>query len=82
MPKTFQTTDLNLATFIKTVKGVNSTAHFLRGRQLVIEFPIAPEDGRQARMEYINSPFAAYDANKRNYTQVLKELLKEEPILK
>ena len=79
---TFETTDLNLATFIKTVKGINSNNHFLRGRQLVIGFPLEAKDGRAARMEYINSPFAAYDANKRNYTQVLKELLKEEPILK
>lgn len=79
---TFETTDLNLATFIKTVKGVNSNKHYLRGRQLVICFPISGDDGRAARLEYINSPFAAYDANKRNYTQVLKELLKEEPILK
>jgi hypothetical protein len=72
MPDQFETPDINLATFIKSVKGINTAGHFFKGDQLVIQFPVPKEKGAQYKEEYLNSPFAMYDATKRNFLQLLK----------
>jgi len=72
MPNQFETPDINLATFLKAVKNINTAGHYFKGEQLVIQFPIPKEEGRQYKEEYLNSPFAMYDATKRNFLQLLK----------
>jgi len=68
----FETPDLNLATFLKVVKGQSTDGHRFKGDQLNIKFNISRAEGQQAREEYLNSPFAMYDATKRNFLQLLK----------
>jgi hypothetical protein len=68
----FETPDINLATFLKVVKGHNTDGHYFKGDQLVIKFDIPKSEGQQAREEYLNSQFAMYDATKRNFLQLLK----------
>lgn len=72
MTDQFETADLNLATYIKSVKGVSTAGHHFKGEQLVIEFPLTKEEGRQYKEAYLNSAFAMYDATKRNFLQLLK----------
>lgn len=72
MTKQFETPDINLATFIKAVKGINTAGHYFKGDQLVIQFAIQKDEGSLYKEEYLNSPFAMYDATKRNFLQLLK----------
>lgn len=66
------TSNINLATFIEQVKGIKHTGHRYKGKQLLIEFEITPEDGRKYEEEYLTSPYAGYDATKRTFIQLLK----------
>lgn len=66
------TSNINLATFIEQVKGIRHTTHMYRGKQLLIEFEITPDQGRTFEEEYLTSPFAGYDATKRTFIQLLK----------
>lgn len=72
MTDQFETPDINLATFIKATKGISTAGHYFKGEQLVIQFPITKDEGRKYKEEYLNSPFAMYDATKRNFLQLLK----------
>jgi hypothetical protein len=66
------TSDVNLATFIKVVKEIDSCGHYFEGKQLFLKFPITKEQMSQYKEEYINSIFSIYDATKRNYLRLLK----------
>jgi hypothetical protein len=66
------TSDINLATYIEVVKNRKHTGHRYRGRQLLIEFEITNDDGRNYEMEYLSSPYAGYDATKRTFIKLLK----------
>jgi len=72
MTDQFETPDINLVTYIKAIKGINTAGHYFKGDQLVIQFPITRNEGNMYREEYLNSPFAMYDATKRNVLQLLK----------
>jgi len=67
-----ETTDINLATYIKVVKGIDSCGHRFAGRQLFLSFPISEEEMSAFKEEYINSTYSIYDATKRNYLRLLK----------
>jgi hypothetical protein len=67
-----ETSDLNLATFIKEVKGVDSAGHRFEGRQLWIRFKMTKEDMALHSNEYINSIHARCDATRRNFLRLLK----------
>lgn len=67
-----ETTDINLATYIKVVKGIDSCGHRFEGKQLFLKFPISQEEMSAYKEEYINSTFSIYDATKRNYLRLLK----------
>jgi len=66
------TSNINLATFIEEVKGIRHAHHRYRGKQLLIEFEITADEGRNYEEEYLTSPFAGYDATKRTFIQLLK----------
>jgi carotenoid cleavage dioxygenase-like enzyme len=70
--ETSETSDINLATFIKAVKNCNTAGHYFKGDQLVIKFHMSKEKMRHMREDYLNSPFANYDATKKNLLQLLK----------
>ena len=72
MPDQFETPDINLATFMRSVKNISTAGHYFKGDQLIIQFPIPKAEGCQYKEEYLNSPFAMYDATKRNLLQLLK----------
>lgn len=72
MTDQFETPDINLATFMRAVKNINTTGHYFKGDQLIVRFPVPKEEGYQYKEEYLNSPFAMYDATKRNFLQLLK----------
>ena len=67
-----ETTDINLATFVKVVKGIDSCGHRFEGKQLFLRFPLTKEEMSAFKEEYINSVFSIYDATKRNYLRLLK----------
>lgn len=69
---TQETSDINLATFIKEVKGVDAAGHFFRGHQLWIRFAITKEAMQTYSNEYINSVHARCDATRRNFLRLLK----------
>lgn len=66
------TTDINLATYIKVVKSIDSCGHHFEERQLHLHFPVTKEQMSVFKEEYINSVFSVYDATKRNYLRLLK----------
>lgn len=65
-------TDINLATFIKVVKGIPIAGTRFNGHQLIIEFNVNAEDLKAYEREYMNSTYADYDATKRNLVRLLK----------
>lgn len=67
-----ETTDINLATFIKVVKGIDSCGHRFEGKQLFLRFPLTKAQMSEYKEEYINSVYSIYDATKRNYLRLLK----------
>jgi hypothetical protein len=69
---TQSTGDINLATYIKVIKGIDSCGHHFEGRQLLLRFPLTKDQIGQIREEYINSVFSVYDATRRNYWQLTK----------
>lgn len=69
---TQDTSDINLAVYIKEVKDVASVGHFFNGNQLRIKFAISREEMQQYSNEYINSVQARCDATRRNYLHLLK----------
>lgn len=69
---TIETPDVNLATYIKVVKGIDSVGHRLNERQLLIRFPITQEQYQVYKEEYLNSLFSYYDATKRNFLRLAK----------
>lgn len=69
---TQDTSDINLATFVKEVKGVDSAGHFFKGRQLWISFAITKDEMQRYSNEYINSVHARCDATRRNLLRLLK----------
>lgn len=71
-PTEWPTSNMNLATYIERIKGIEHTRHYYNGRQLVVVFPITAEDGRRYEEDYLTSPFAGYDATKRTFIQLLK----------
>ena len=71
-PELQKTSDINLATFIKEVKGIDAAGHFFVGRQLSIRFDITKEQMDEFSNEYINSIFARCDATRRNFLRLLK----------
>lgn len=70
--ETQDTSDINIATFVKVVKGVETAGHYYKGSQLWIRFAISKEDMQRYKEEYINSVFSNYDATKRNFLRLLK----------
>lgn len=73
-PETYpETSDINVATFIRFVKNIETAGHRFVGDQLRIRFRIRPEELRRYTEEYLNSHFALYDATKRNFLRLLKE---------
>ena len=70
--KTQDTSDINLATFIKEVKDIASDGHRFQGKQLWIQFAISKEDMALYSNEYINSIHARCDATRRNFLRLLK----------
>jgi hypothetical protein len=69
-----ETTDINLATFIKVVKSVPIAGTHFNGHQLCISFNISAEDLKTYEQAYLNSPYADYDATKRNLVRMLKRV--------
>lgn len=67
-----ETSDINVATFIKFVKGVDTAGHRFVGEQLRIKFRITDEQMAEFKEEYLNSQYALYDATKRNLLRLLK----------
>lgn len=65
-------TDINLATFIKVVKGIPLAGHRFNGHQLCLQFEIDAENLKLYEREYMNSTYADYDATKRNLVRLLK----------
>ena len=58
------TADINLATFIKVIKSIETKGHFFKGQQLWIRFHITEKQLASFKEEYLNSPFAFYDATR------------------
>jgi hypothetical protein len=69
-----ETTDINLATFIKVVKGIPLAGTHFNGHQLCINFDITAEELKAYEQEYLNSTYADYDATKRNLVRMLKRV--------
>lgn len=67
-----ETADINLATFIKVIKGINTQGHYFKGTQLRVCFDITETQLAAFKEEYINSPFSNYDATRRNFLRLLK----------
>ena len=67
-----ETSDINIATFIKFVKGVETCGYRFAGEQLRIRFKITEQQLIDFKEEYLNSPYALYDATKRNFLRLLK----------
>jgi hypothetical protein len=67
-----ETSDINLATFIQEVKGIESAGHSFRGKQLWVHFNISQEEMRNYSHEYITSVHAKCDATRRNFLRLLK----------
>lgn len=70
--KTQDTPDINIATFIKEVKGKDTQGHYYKGSQLWVKFAITDEEMKRFKEDYINSIFSRYDATKRNLLRLLK----------
>ena len=68
----WETSNINLAAYIKHAKNIDTCGHRFNGRQLCIEFEITEDEANQYAKEYINSTYAGYDSTKRNFTQLLK----------
>lgn len=66
------TADMNLATFIKVVKKVDTAGHYYLGQQLWVRFDVTEKQMAAYKEEYLNSIFAMYDATKRNFLRLLK----------
>lgn len=66
------TADMNLATFIKVVKDIDTAGHYYIGQQLWVKFDITEQQMSEFKEEYLNSVFAMYDATKRNFLRLLK----------
>lgn len=66
------TADINLATFVKVVKKIDTAGHYFKGNQLWVRFDITDEQMSEFKEEYLNSIFAMYDATKRNFLRLLK----------
>jgi hypothetical protein len=67
-------TDINLATFIKVVKGIPIAETRFNDHQMCISFAINAADLKAYEQEYLNSTYADYDATKRNLVRMLKRL--------
>jgi len=67
-----ETSDMNLAAYMKVLKRISTAGHRINERQLLLQFDITPEELKQYKEEYINSAFADYDATKRNFLRLLK----------
>ena len=70
--KPIETSDINLATYIKVVKNIDIVGHRLNDRQLLISFPVTNEELQTYKEEYLNSLYAYYDATKRNFLHLAK----------
>jgi SPX domain protein involved in polyphosphate accumulation len=66
------TADMNLATFIKVVKKIDTVGHYYTGDQLHIRFNITAAEMEAYTTEYLNSIFATYDSIRRNFLRLLK----------
>ncbi|MGD9209165.1 MAG: hypothetical protein PVI90_00240 [Desulfobacteraceae bacterium] len=66
------TADMNLATYIKVVKKIDTVGHYYRGDQLHISFNITNVELEEYTTEYLNSIFATYDSVRRNFLRLLK----------
>lgn len=66
------TADMNLATFIKVIKGIDTAGHHYIGEQLRIYFDITSQQMAEFTEEYLNSIYAVYDATRRNFLRLLK----------
>lgn len=69
----FETPDLDIAAYLKEVKGLPVVGHRFNGKQLLILFEITTEDFEVARQEYWNSIQARCDASRKNFLQILKD---------
>ena len=67
------TSDLNVAAFIKRVKDIPTAGHYFAGDQLRIRFRITADQLAAFKEEYLNSVFMLYDATKRNFLRLLKK---------
>jgi hypothetical protein len=75
MPETtncFETHNIDLATYLRVVKNVESTGHYFKGTQLNIRFALSPEEGQQYLEDYLNSIFPVFAATRHNWLQLLK----------
>jgi len=66
------TADINLATFIKVVKQIDTAGHYFKGNQLWVKYNITEAQMSEFKEEYLNSVYAMYDATKRNFLRLLK----------
>lgn len=66
------TADMNLATFIKVIKGIDTAGHHYIGEQLRINFNLTTQQMADYTEEYLNSQYAVYDATRRNFLRLLK----------
>jgi len=69
---TQETSDINLATYIRQIKGIHMAGYYHTGDQLHIRFNITAEQLAKFSEEYLNSQFAGYDATKRGFLRLLK----------
>jgi len=67
------TPDLNIAAYLKEVKGIPVAKSSFRGRQLLIHFEMSQPEFDQARQDYMNSNHARCDAARQNFLQILKD---------
>lgn len=66
------TPDINLATFIMVVKKIEPEGHYHEDGRLFVQFKLPEEEMKKHKMEYMNSTYSVYDAQKRNFLRLLK----------
>ena len=68
-----ETPDLNLAVYIKAIKGHEVARHRKKGKTLIIGFAITREVMARYKEDYVNSEQALCDSVRRNFFHLLNE---------
>ena len=68
-----ETPDLNLAVYIRAIKGQEIARHRKRGKTLLISFAISKDTMARYKEDYVNSEQALCDSVRRNFFHLLNE---------